>query len=58
MQPSPPNAWIDFPPCRALQGSRDQARDARRGMRAGLAPDPTTLFESRLRAAGLRLNEH
>ena len=30
------------PRIRALQGSRDQARDARRGMRAGLAPDRDT----------------
>src|ERR1019366_3723138 len=40
---------------RALQGSRDHARDARRGIRAGLAPDPITGSRAAVGTAGSRL---
>jgi hypothetical protein len=45
------------PPVRAMQVSGHQARDARRGSRAGLAPDPIRVPRATVRAAGLRLQE-
>ena len=40
---------------RAEQGSRNHARDARRGIRAGLAPDPITGWRAAVGTAGSRL---
>jgi hypothetical protein len=39
---------------RALQGSRHHARHARRGKRAGLAPDPITRSRATIGIAGSR----
>jgi hypothetical protein len=49
------NRWPEAPAIRAEQGSRNHARDARRGIRAGLAPDPITGWRAAVGAAGSRL---
>jgi hypothetical protein len=36
MQPGPPNAWIDFPPCRAKQGGPSNRGEVRAMSKAGV----------------------